>query len=73
MTTQKEELLLPIKRDYKSRMFTMIFSKKEELLELYNAVSGKHYTTDNHRVHTRGDIEGISGAEQSGGDGYEYL
>ena len=44
MTTQKEELLLPIKRDYKSRMFTMIFSKKEELLELYNAVSGKHYT-----------------------------
>ena len=44
MTTHKEELLLPIKRDYKSRMFTMIFSKKEELLELYNAVSGKHYT-----------------------------
>ena len=48
-------------------------TQKEELLVLYNAVSGKHYTTDNHRVHTRGDIEGISGAEQSGGDGYEYL
>ncbi len=44
MITQKEELLLPMKRDYKSRMFTMIFSKKEELLELYNAVSGKQYT-----------------------------
>ncbi len=44
MTAQKEELLLPMKRDYKSRMFTMIFSKKEELLELYNAVSGKQYT-----------------------------
>ena len=44
MTTQKELLMLPVKRDYKSRMFTMIFSKKEELLELYNAIGEKHYT-----------------------------
>ncbi len=27
-----------VKRDYKSRMFTMIFKDKKELLHLYNAV-----------------------------------
>ena len=27
-----------VKRDYKSRMFTMIFSEKKELLSLYNAI-----------------------------------
>lgn len=32
-----------IKRDYKSRMFTMIFSEKKELLELYNAVAKRNY------------------------------
>lgn len=32
-----------IKRDYKSRMFTMIFSDKKELLELYNAVAKRNY------------------------------
>ena len=31
-------------RMYKSRIFTMIFQDKEKLLELYNAISGKHYT-----------------------------
>ena len=31
-------------REYKSRLFAMLFSDKENLLELYNAVSGKHYT-----------------------------
>lgn len=30
-------------RDYKSRLFTMIFSDRKKLLELYNAVSGKNY------------------------------
>lgn len=34
---------LTVTRDYKSRMFTMIFHEKRELLELYNAVSGKNY------------------------------
>lgn len=43
MTAQKEGVSA-VKRDYKSRMFTRIFSRKEELLELYNAVGGKHYT-----------------------------
>ena len=30
-------------REYKSDMFTMIFSDKKELLQLYNAVSGRNY------------------------------
>ena len=30
-------------RLYKSRLFVMIFEDKRNLLELYNAVSGKHY------------------------------
>ena len=41
MTIPAEELK-PMKT-YKDRMFRMIFSEKEKLLELYNAVSGKHY------------------------------
>ncbi len=35
---------IPVKRDYKSRMFKLIFDDKRKLLELYNAVSGKKYT-----------------------------
>ena len=31
-------------RAYKSTVFAMLFEDKEHLLELYNAVSGKHYT-----------------------------
>ena len=31
------------KRDYKSSLFTMIFSDKKELLELYNAVANRNY------------------------------
>lgn len=30
-------------RTYKSSVFIMVFQEKKELLELYNAVSGKHY------------------------------
>ena len=33
----------PAKRDYKSRMFTMIFRDKKELLQLYNAVGQRNY------------------------------
>lgn len=43
MTKQKTELLRSVKRDYKSRLFAMIFSEKKELLGLYNAVSGREY------------------------------
>ena len=41
MTTPVKELK-PM-QTYKDRMFRMIFSEKEKLLELYNAVSGKDY------------------------------
>ena len=34
----------PINRTYKSTLFIMLFQDKNNLLELYNAVSGKHYT-----------------------------
>ena len=30
-------------RNYKSSIFTMLFSGRKELLELYNAISGKEY------------------------------
>ncbi len=33
-----------IKRDYKSSMFCMLWENKEELLSLYNATNGTHYT-----------------------------
>ena len=33
-----------VNRTYKSTIFTMLFEDKQNLLELYNAVSGKHYT-----------------------------
>ena len=41
MTQQTEEK--SVKRDYKSRMFTMIFKDKKELLQLYNAVGQRNY------------------------------
>ena len=34
----------PVNRTYKSTLFIMLFQDKKNLLELYNAVSGKHYT-----------------------------
>ena len=41
MTKQTEKSA--VKRDYKSRMFTMIFRDKKELLQLYNAVAKRNY------------------------------
>ena len=41
MTKQTEDK--SVKRDYKSRMFTMIFRDKKELLQLYNAVGNRNY------------------------------
>ena len=35
---------MPVNRTYKSTLFIMLFQDKHNLLELYNAVSGKHYT-----------------------------
>ena len=33
-----------VNRNYKSSIFAMLFSDRKELLGLYNAVSGKHYS-----------------------------
>ena len=33
-----------VNRTYRSTVFIMLFEEKENLLELYNAMSGKHYT-----------------------------
>ena len=41
MTKQTEEKT--VKRDYKSRMFTMIYRDKKELLKLYNAIGQRNY------------------------------
>lgn len=41
MSTQTEQGT--VRRDYKSTMFTMIFSDKRELLKLYNAVGQRNY------------------------------
>ncbi len=41
-TTKQYPAPVP-KRNYKSRMFEMIFSDKKELLELYNAMNGTNY------------------------------
>ena len=35
-----------IQRNYKDRLFRMIFSEKKELLNLYNAVNGTSYTNE---------------------------
>ena len=35
---------IPVNRTYKSTLFIMLFQDKNNLLDLYNAISGKHYT-----------------------------
>ena len=34
---------ITVNRTFKSRIFTMLYRDKKELLDLYNAVTGKHY------------------------------
>lgn len=36
--------VLPVNRTYKSTVFILLYEDKKNLLELYNAMSGKHYT-----------------------------
>ena len=36
--------VMHVNRTYRSTVFIMLFEEKENLLELYNAMSGKHYT-----------------------------
>ena len=44
MQTKENPASVAPNRTYKSRLFIMIFEDKKELLELYNAMTGKHYT-----------------------------
>lgn len=34
---------ITVNRTFKSRIFTMLYRDKKELLDLYNTVTGKHY------------------------------
>ena len=43
MTDQNTSTMLPVNRTYKSTIFIMLFEDRNNLLELYNAVSGKNY------------------------------
>ena len=38
------ENTVPVNRTFKSTVFIMLFEDKENLLELYNAMTEKHYT-----------------------------
>lgn len=40
---KNEATNVPTYTDFKSRLFIMIFDDRQKLLELYNAVSGRHY------------------------------
>ena len=41
---RKTQARTNVRRDYKARLFEMIFREKEELLGLYNAVNGTNYS-----------------------------
>lgn len=38
---------VPTQRNYKDRLFRMIFKEKKELLSLYNAMNGTTYNNEN--------------------------
>ena len=38
-----QKLSLPVNRQYKARIFEMLYQDKKELLNLYNAVNGTAY------------------------------
>ena len=44
MKDTKDTYETHVNRTYKSTVFAMLFTEKENLLELYNAISRKHYT-----------------------------
>ena len=43
MTNVNTSETLPVNRTFKSTLFIMLFEDKKNLLELYNAITGKHY------------------------------
>lgn len=44
MANETTSSVLPVNRTYKSTVFILLYEDKKNLLELYNAMSGKHYT-----------------------------
>ena len=44
MVNRSNEKRIFVNRQFKSSIFAMLYSDKKELLELYNAVNGTHYT-----------------------------
>lgn len=42
MTNDTMSMMLPVNRTYKSTVFIMLFEDRNNLLELYNGMSGKH-------------------------------
>ena len=52
---------IKLNRNYKDRLFRLAFQEKKDLLDLYNAVSGRQYTNpdDIDHYHARGcDLSG---------------
>ena len=43
MTNANTSDALTVNRTFKSTLFIMLFEDKKNLLELYNAITGKHY------------------------------
>ena len=43
MTNVNTSDALHVNRTFKSTLFIMLFEDKKNLLELYNAITGKHY------------------------------
>ena len=62
MTDQNTSTMLPVNRTYKSTIFIMLFEDRNNLLELYNAMSGKHYTDPELLELTGGIVQGMSGS-----------
>lgn len=44
--SMNKEINVTANREYKSNVFSMLFSNKEKLLELYNSLNHSHYTKD---------------------------
>ena len=56
------ENTVTVNRTFKSTVFIMLFEDKNNLLELYNAMTGKHYTDPELLDVTGGIVQGMSGS-----------
>ena len=62
MTNTNTTETLTVNRTFKSTVFIMLFEDRKNLLELYNAMSGKHYTDPELLELTGGIVQGMSGS-----------